>query len=169
MSKYVHILIKPDAFLRNIVHEIIDSFHNYNFEIIAVNIIMPNKSLLDVMYDKEFKWEYDYYCHNKRLYGLGPSLSVIIKYNSNIDYKMIKGASLPIYPCMNSIRYLYGVKDRCLNLIHIADTLQESLNEINVIYGNILSEELRTDTFNLKKCLTLFFLPFLTMNYIISK
>lgn len=80
MDKYIHILIKPDAFLKKIVEEIIKELSALGLEICSANIIKPNRRLLELMYDDEFKWEYDYYEHNKKIYDLGPALSLISRY-----------------------------------------------------------------------------------------
>lgn len=135
MNNYIHILVKPDAFIRNIVDDILHWLTDADIEIYYYDIIKPSNRLLEIMYDERFQWEHDYYCHNKKLYDLGPSLSLLCKYDANRDYRKIKGASLPICACINSIRYAFDVKDRVLNLIHIADTVEQSQQEIAEIYG----------------------------------
>ena len=136
LNSCFHILLKPDVFHRNILEEVIETLGEFGVNIYVFDIIHPNEALLCEMYDSNFKWEYDYYIHNNRLYNLGPSLSLICDSNNNKDLKAIKGASLPINDSSSSIRKRFKTKDRCLNILHIADTLFQSTKEIKLIYNN---------------------------------
>lgn len=145
MVEYLHILLKPDAFYRGVVKDILETLEVNQIQVFVSDIIRPNEILLGTMYDKNFCWEYDYYYHNRKLYELGPCLSLVCKYDKKKDYKQLKGSSLPINPRVGSIRQQFQVKDRTLNLIHIADTLDNSQKEIETIYKikaleNIIAE-----------------------------
>ncbi len=134
MDDLFHILLKPDAFKRSLISELIQWLNRNGVEIYSANLLKPNSELLQLMYDGEFKWKYDYYNHNKELYTVGPSLSLICRNTLNKVLVDIKGASLPIDARINTIRYDFDVKDRCLNLIHIANNQISSYIELKSIY-----------------------------------
>ena len=134
-ERLFHILIKPDAFIRGIVFDVIKYLCGfYDVKIYSANIIEPNDKLLDIMYNN-FKWEYDYIDHNRQLYKFGPSLSLVCGTGYNGTFKDIKGETLPMNnSCNNSVRSKFGAVDRSINIIHIADNFEDSRREINQIY-----------------------------------
>lgn len=134
-DRLFHILIKPDAFIRGIVIDVITYLHKfYNVKIYTANIIEPNNKLLDIMYN-DFKWEYDYFDHNRQLYKFGPSLSLVCTMDHDVSFKDIKGHTLPINNIgNNSVRSKFGVVDRSINIIHIADDFEGSHKEVSQIY-----------------------------------
>ncbi len=136
----INILIKPDAFIRKKLKDILVFIEQNGIHIVHFNLIKPNSILLDYMYQEQFNWEYDFYTHNLNLFTLGPSLSLICEADSktklNKDYlRSIKGHSLASKNNKyTSVRGKFEVLDRCLNLIHISDEHYNNANEINCIY-----------------------------------
>lgn len=131
-----HIILKPDIFLKNQMKTALCLLNDEHIDIYACSLIKPSQQLLDTMYLSDFKWEYDYLQHNLQLYELGPSLSLIcdIKHETIRNIRAFKGSSLPSHLTNDSIRGRLGVKDRCINSIHIADTEEKSLEEIKMLY-----------------------------------
>ncbi|GEM_PF-6328959 len=130
-----HILLKPDSFWKNCYEKIIvDLVSIYQIKLIDWNLIIPSEELLDQMYFYNFKWEFDYYNLNRKLYSLGPCLSLVAEIKDSLDIRKIKGAALPKEYQHNSIRSSYHVKDRNINLIHIADDIKESIKELSIIF-----------------------------------
>ena len=136
MDMIYHILLKPDLFLRNLIEDAFLLLNAYDITITNCALIRPNTKLLHCMYSNGFKWEFDYYSHNMRLYALGPSLSLIC----NIDQerlnaiRSIKGSALPSKLQDGSLRTFLKVKDRSINAIHMADTVELSNQELSCIY-----------------------------------
>lgn len=154
--KRFNILIKPDAFMRKKLKDILVFLEQNGIYITHFNLIMPNSTLLDYMYQEQFNWEYDFYTHNRDLFSLGPSLSLICEVDSKIKLnknflKKIKGHSLAFKnAAYNSVRGKFDVLDRCLNLIHIADTYADNVKEINCIYQLKNSENFVYEGFRYK-------------------
>lgn len=137
-----HILLKPDSFWKNCYEKLIgDLVSIYQVKLIDWNLIVPSEDLLDQMYFYNFKWEFDYYNLNRKLYSLGPCLSLVAEIKDSLDIRKIKGTALPIESQLNSIRSNYHVKDRNINLIHIADDNQASKKELFVIFQCELKED----------------------------
>lgn len=134
-NRLFHILIKPDAFIRGIVIDVIEYMRVFfNLKIYSANVIEPNEKLLDIMYD-DFKWKYDYIEHNRQLYKFGPSLSLVCSVEHDVSFKDIKGNTLPMNNSdSNSVRSKFCAVDRSINIIHIADDFEGCRREINQIY-----------------------------------
>lgn len=134
-KRLFHIVIKPDGFYRNIVENIVENLiSDYGINICVASIIKPNAQLLDIMYE-DFKWEHDYIFHNRKLFELGPSLSLVCYANEKIDFEILKGGALPSDNYKNnSVRARFNIVDRSINLIHIADNEKKSFSEIKEIY-----------------------------------
>lgn len=140
-TRAFHVLLKPDSFWRGTYGEIIRILLDKQCQIINYNIIAPSDALLNAMYLHSFKWTYDYFHHMKKLFSLGPSLSLVCVCDVEEDeleyfFKSIKGAALPIDPSFRgSIRKQLGVADRSINSVHIADNLERTNSELKLIYG----------------------------------
>lgn len=138
--KRINILIKPDAFIRKKLKDVLVFLEQSGICIKHFNLIIPNSILLDYMYQEQFNWKYDFYTHNRDLFSLGPSLSLICEVDSKIKLnkiflRKIKGHSLALKnDTYTSVRGKFEVLDRCFNLIHIADEYSDNINEINCIY-----------------------------------
>ncbi len=154
--KYMHILLKPDVFIRNILEDILLELEKRNTRFYSYDLISPNIKLLDIMHLHDFKWKYDYFSHNYDFFKLGPSLSLICK-NPDIEtnykdlVKEFKGAALPILDEGESIRKMFSVSDRCINVIHISDTLIQSKKEIK----SVLNFRKDVELFDLSETLTI--------------
>lgn len=131
-----HILFKPDLFLRNMLKEAFGLLEDEQIKIIGCSLIKPDLQLLNNMYLYEFKWEYDYFYHNVHLYELGPCFSLVcdIEFEKINVIRDLKGAALPSKLNDCSLRGRLKVKNRCINAIHMADTVENSQKEIEAIY-----------------------------------
>lgn len=131
-----HILLKPDIFLRGLVEDTFQMLEDLHIDILGFALIRPNSQLLNCMYLKDFKWEYDYFEHNLELYRLGPSLSLVCDIEHEVlkNIRTIKGSALPTNIDKSSLRGRLKVRDRCINSIHMADSIQNSNQELRCIF-----------------------------------
>lgn len=130
-----HILLKPDVFWKKNYREIIETLSFNKIEFVSYDLIKVQNEIFDVLYMKDFKWNYDYWSHNKKFFSLGPCISLICVIPSDYTkFEDLKGSALPIFNKSDSIRGMFGVTDRVVNSIHWADSQMESIEEIKQIY-----------------------------------
>ena len=100
------------------------------------SLIRPNEQLLHQVYMKDFNWKFDYLSHNLNLFSLGPSLSLVCDIPPSIacNIRAFKGSALPIQLDQSSLRGKLNISDRCINGVHMADSEERSLLEIQYIY-----------------------------------
>lgn len=131
-----HILLKPDVIVRKLLLKIFEMFEKEEIKVLFYSLIRPNECLLHQIYMDDFKWEFDYLSHNFNFYSLGPSLSLVCDIPSDIACraKYFKGSALPIQQDYSSLRGKLNISDRCVNGVHMADTIEKSWIEIYSIY-----------------------------------
>lgn len=132
--EHTFILIKPDAYERRLVGEIISRFEKKGFRLTAMNMMKPDDSLIDKHYEEHVSkpWYNDF-----KKYFKSSKIIAMIWSGKNIiaQARKVIGATSPMEAELGTIRGDFGM-DTGRNLIHGSDSLAAAEREIELWFGD---------------------------------
>ncbi|HEX8261416.1 MAG TPA: nucleoside-diphosphate kinase [Allosphingosinicella sp.] len=146
LSQLCFVLIKPDALLSGKAGEILDRLRASGFEIVFAHLLQaPRESQFEDLYKYNLtlynvKHQLGAWWLNRQIYGLGPSLSLLVRGGDgtagDIAARLgrLKGPSSPYNGAPGQIRWDLQATNRSLNLVHSADGPLSTAREFQLFH-----------------------------------
>lgn len=132
MNHKTCILIKPDGIEKKVIGKIIDRLENEGFELVAMKMIPPNKTLIENFYS-EHKGK-EFYERFIEFMISGPLIATVWQGEEIIQRsRKVIGATNSKEAEKGTLRCLYGTDNR-KNLVHGSDSEKSAQREISILF-----------------------------------
>ncbi|MFF8288706.1 nucleoside-diphosphate kinase [Streptomyces sp. NPDC016309] len=131
-SRSAVVVVSPDSFVRGLGRRIVDELLGTGCEEVAARVVQPGSLLLDTIYDdlaaKRIHFGTYRYRAIDALYGLGPSLALLLRGSPGIHQRFtdLKGSGPLERAPESSLRRRYGAVNTILGLLHASDSPEEA-------------------------------------------
>ena len=128
------ILVKPDAFERNLTGEIIRRFERKGLRLVALKLMTVDASTAREHYAEHA--EKPFFGGLVDFITSGPVVAMVLEGQNAVDAaRQVIGTTDPIYASPGSIRGDYALETQ-RNLVHGSDSLQSAAREIAIFFGD---------------------------------
>lgn len=129
------ILVKPDAFSRNLTGEVIRRFENKGLEIAAVNKMQIDRSLAEKHYAEHA--EKPFFGDLVQFITSGPLVALVLEGERAVEVaRQVIGATDPAEAAPGSIRGDLGI-EVTKNLVHGSDSAESAQREIGIFFPDL--------------------------------
>ncbi|MEU6332495.1 nucleoside-diphosphate kinase [Streptomyces sp. NPDC047049] len=131
-SRSVVVVVSPDSFIRGVGRRIVDEVLISGCEEIAARVVQPGSLLLDTIYDDLARKRIYFGTYRYRaidaLYGLGPSLALLLRGSPGIHqhFTELKGSGPLEKASRASLRLRFAAVNTILGLLHVSDSPEEA-------------------------------------------
>ncbi|MEU2060958.1 nucleoside-diphosphate kinase [Streptomyces sp. NPDC013455] len=131
-SRSVVVVVSPDSFIRGVGRRIVDEVLLSGCEELAARVVQPGSLLLDTIYDDLARKRIYFGTYRYRaidaLYGLGPSLALLLRGSPGIhqQFTRLKGSGPLEKASRSSLRLRFGAVNTILGLLHASDSPEEA-------------------------------------------
>ncbi|MFC5658040.1 nucleoside-diphosphate kinase [Streptomyces nogalater] len=125
-------VVSPDSFIRGVGRRIVDEVLASGCEEVAARVVQPGSLLLDAIYDDLSRKRIYFGTYRYRaidaLYGLGPSLAILLRGSPGIHrhFTELKGSGPLEKASPTSLRLRFGAVNTILGLLHVSDSPEEA-------------------------------------------
>jgi nucleoside-diphosphate kinase len=129
------ILVKPDAFARNLTGEIIARFERKGSRLVALKLMTMTRELAERHYaEHEGK---SFYEELVTFITSGPLVAMVLEGESAVDAaRQVIGATNPLQATTGSIRGDYAIAVG-QNMVHGSDSLESSAREVALFFPDL--------------------------------
>jgi nucleoside diphosphate kinase len=126
------VVLSPDSFIRGLGRRIVDELLSTGCEEVAARVVQPGSLLLDTIYDDLASKRIHFGTYRYRaidaLYGLGPSLALLLRGSPGIHRRFteMKGSGPLERAAEASLRRRFGAVNTILGLLHASDSPEEA-------------------------------------------
>ncbi len=129
------ILVKPDAFSRNLTGEVIRRFENKGLEIVAINKMQIDRSLAEKHYAEHA--EKPFFGELVQFITSGPLVALVLEGERAVEVaRQVIGATDPAEAAPGSIRGDLGI-EVTKNLVHGSDSTESAQREIGIFFPDL--------------------------------
>jgi nucleoside-diphosphate kinase len=129
------ILVKPDAFERNLTGEVIGRFERKGLTLVALKLMQVEVSLAERHYD-EHK-EKPFFAELVEFITRGPLVAMVLEGESAVEAaRQVIGATNPIEAAPGSIRGDFATAIT-FNLVHGSDSAESAKREIGIFFPEL--------------------------------
>ncbi len=129
------ILVKPDAFSRNLTGEVIRRFENKGLEIVAINKTQIDRSLAEKHYAEHV--EKPFFGDLVQFITSGPVVALVLEGERAVEVaRQVIGATDPAEAAPGSIRGDLGI-EVTENLVHGSDSTESAQREIGIFFPDL--------------------------------
>jgi len=129
------VILKPDAFKRKLIGEILSRYERKGFDIIAMRILCLSEDLVNKLYEEHIGR--DYFPPFKEFIMSGAVAAIVIQGENAIEaVRKINGATNPQEAEPGTIRGDYGFFTR-YNLVHGSENQERAELELNLIFPEL--------------------------------
>lgn len=127
------IMLKPDAFEKGIVGEVLHRIERSRFSLKASKIFQFDNALVDKFYAEHIGK--DFFEKLKIFMMSGPTMAVIVEAENGIkNMRALVGKTDPAQAAPGTIRYDYATNGR-VNTIHASDSPESAEREIGILFS----------------------------------
>ncbi|MET0033191.1 MAG: hypothetical protein ABWU14_17205 [Limnospira maxima] len=93
-----------------------------------------DESLYEVMYGSNFNYKVDFWKFNRQAFSFGPAIYCIMDGFNHHTLLQLKGFAIPDLEINRaSIRSKFQASSRCFNLVHVPDSYEQGVLELDII------------------------------------